>query len=134
MLLRGYKNILLNEYRLSRILSYSERLAAIDLEPLELRRLKADLVLYYKCLNNLVALPSHNYFTLSQHFSQTRTGGNRLIVPLCHTNCYQNDFFNRRLACWNALPTRVINATSINTFKNLLCTVDLRSFLYCMYF
>jgi len=39
-------------------LSYSERLAVINLEPLELRRLKIDLVKYFKCLNNLVALPS----------------------------------------------------------------------------
>jgi len=39
-------------------LSYPERLAAIDLEPLELRRPKSDLVLYYKCLNDLVALPN----------------------------------------------------------------------------
>jgi len=30
-------------------LSYPERLAALDLEPLELRRLKSDLVLYHKC-------------------------------------------------------------------------------------
>ena len=41
-------------YSLSR-LSYSKRLAALKLEPLELRRLKNDLVMYYKCLNNLVA-------------------------------------------------------------------------------
>jgi len=39
-------------------ISYPERLAALDLEPLELRRLKSDLVLYYKCLHDLVALPS----------------------------------------------------------------------------
>jgi len=39
-------------------LSYPERLAALDLEPLELHRLKFDLVLYYKCLHDLVSLPS----------------------------------------------------------------------------
>jgi len=38
--------------------NYPERLAVINLEPLELRRLKNDLVMYFKCLNNLVALPS----------------------------------------------------------------------------
>ena len=43
-------------------LSYRERLAAINLEPLELRRLKHDLVMYYKCLHNLVALPPDKYF------------------------------------------------------------------------
>jgi len=42
-------------------LFYPERLAALDLEPLELRRLKSDLVLYYKCVHDLVALPSSEY-------------------------------------------------------------------------
>jgi len=39
-------------------LSYPERLAVLNLEPLELRRLKSDLVLYYKCLHDLEALPN----------------------------------------------------------------------------
>ena len=49
-------------------LSYPERPAAINLEPLELRRLKNDLVMYYKCLNNLVALPSDEYFVKTFKF------------------------------------------------------------------
>ena len=43
-------------------LSYPERVAALNLERLELRRLKNDLVMYCKCSNNLVALPSDEYF------------------------------------------------------------------------
>ena len=115
-------------------LSYPERLAAIDLEPLELRRLKADLVLYYKCVNDLVALPRNDYFQLSQYTSQTRTGGNRLIRPFCSTNRFENDFFNRCLSCWNSLPHDVINASSIKCFKRLLSNVDLSSFIHCNYF
>jgi len=57
-----------------------------------------NLVLYYKCLNNLVALPGSEYF---QYNSQTRTGGNRLTRPGCSTNRFQTDFFNRCLPCWN---------------------------------
>jgi hypothetical protein len=115
-------------------LSYPERLAAIDLEPLEIRRLKADLVLYYKCLNNIVALPGNDYFQQSQHISQTRTGGNRLIRPFCSTNRFENDFFNRCITCWNSLPPNVINATSINIFKRHLSNVDLSAFTHCNYF
>jgi len=73
-------------------LSYPERLAAIDLEPLELRRLKADLILYYKCFHNLIALPSDTYFYESEQSSSTRSGGNRLLRPQCNTNCFNNDF------------------------------------------
>ena len=115
-------------------LSYPERLAALDIEPLELRRLKSDLVLYYKCFHDLVALPSSQYFTMSNFTSQTRTGGNRLFRPLCSTRFYENDFFNRCLSCWNSLPPAVVNAGSISCFKRLLSNVDLSSFTYCKYF
>jgi len=76
-------------------LSYPERQVALDLEQLELRRLKSYLVLYYKCLHDLVALLSSEYFTKSNFTSQTRTGSNRLLHPLCSTKLYENDFFNR---------------------------------------
>ena len=71
-------------------LSYPKRLAALNLEPLELRRLKNDPVLYYKCLNNLVALPSDEYFCQQHQFSQTRSDGNRLNTPFYSTNPFKN--------------------------------------------
>ena len=115
-------------------LSYPERLAAINLEPLELRRLKADLTLYYKCFHNLVALPAEIYFNESTTASQTRTGGNRLTMPRCSTNMYQNDFFNRCISCWNALPLTVINASSVSCFKRLISCSDMSNFMHCSYF
>jgi len=115
-------------------LSYPERLAALDLEPLELSRLKSYLVLYYKCLHDLVALPSSEYFTVSNVPSQTRTGGNRLLRPLCSTKLYENDFFNHCVSCWNFLPYTVVKASSISCFKRLLSNVDLSSFACCTYF
>jgi len=114
-------------------LSYPERLAALDLEPLELRRLKSDLVLYYKCLNDLVALLSSEYFTVSNFTSQTRTGGIRLLCHSYSTKLYENDFFNRCVSCWNFLPYTVVNASSIWYFKRLLSNVDLSSFACCAY-
>ena len=73
-------------------LSYPERLAAINLEPLELRRLKNDLIMYYKCLNNLVALPSVSIFVNT--FKCLRlSGGNRLNTPLCSNNHFKHEFF-----------------------------------------
>ena len=115
-------------------LTYPERLAAINLEPLELRRLKMDLVLYFKCLNNLVALPSDVYFCSQHHATQTRTGGNRLIMPLCSTNGFKNDFFNRCLSCYNKLPLHIVAANSLSNFKNLLNSIDLSAYLHCNYF
>ena len=99
-------------------LTYPERLAAIGLEPLELRRLKTDLIMYYKILHDLIALPANDYFNQQQYISQTRTGGNRLIAAQCNTNSFQNDFFNRCVNCYNNLPLNVVNANSLLCLKN----------------
>ena len=51
-------------------LSYAERLAIFNLEPLELRRLRYDLVQYYKILNNLTPLNPADYFNLHYPFTK----------------------------------------------------------------
>ena len=73
--------------------SYPERLALIGLEPLEVRRLKTDLILYYKSSHNLIAIPFNEYFNLQTNLSQTRSGGNHLVPSFCSTNRFANDFF-----------------------------------------
>jgi hypothetical protein len=115
-------------------LSYPDRLVATGLEPLELRRLKIDLTLYYKCLHNLVALPGDIYFRSQSRVSQTRSGGNRLYVSLITNNHYANNFFHRCLNSWNSLPLNIVNAESVSVFKRRLFTAELRSFLHCNYF
>ena len=88
--------------------------------------------MYYKCLNNLVALPSDEYFC--QHFqvSLTISGGNRLIAPVCSTNHFRDDFFNRCLNCFNNL--HVAKANFVFRFKKLLNNTDLYVYLHCNYF
>ena len=113
--------------------SYPERLALIGLEPLEVRRLKFDLILYYKSFHNLIALPYNLYFNFQSNLSQTRTGGNRIIPVLCNTNRFANDFFNRSVNCYNNLPLNVINSQSLIVFKHLLVNIDLTTYIKCSY-
>ena len=116
-------------------LSYHERLAALDLELLELRRLESDFVLYCNCLPDLVVPPSSEYFTVELHLTNV-TGGIRLLRPLYSTKHYENDFFNRCVSCWNFLPPAVVNTSSISCFKRLLSNVDLSYFTknMCIFF
>ena len=61
------ENVQINfTYRIRSIkhLSYPERLAVLYLESLELIRLNADLVMYYKILNNLISINFDYHFTV----------------------------------------------------------------------
>ena len=110
-------------------LPYPERLAILGLEPLELRRLKSDLVFYYKIFNNMVHLP-RVYLPSDLPPTQTRSGGNRLATPSFSSLSINNDFFTRCVACWNSLPSHIVQCSSVVTFKNSLFKVDLTRFLH----
>ena len=61
------------------------------------------------------------------------SGGNRLTPAFCSTNRFANDFFNRAVNCFISLPVHVINSTTVISFKNALCSIDLSDFIKCVY-
>jgi len=105
-------------------LIYHERLSIIDLESLELRRLRFDFIQYYKILNNLTPLKYAKYFTYHQPSSSSRKPSTFLIKPINSPNCLLSSFFNRSVDCWNSLPQTLKEVNSLDTFM-----VDLSSFL-----
>ncbi len=104
-------------------LPYAERLVFLDIETLEYRRLKSDLVFYYKILNGVTLWPSDMYFTIQSHQREIRHTINRstlyLEQPLCKTALFANDFFQRCISIWNDLPNNVVEATSVKCFKDV---------------
>jgi hypothetical protein len=62
-------------------LSYSERLALIDLDSLELGRWRTDLILYYKISINLTPLPYAHYFQFYYPSVSSRTNFPLLLKP-----------------------------------------------------
>jgi len=110
-------------------LTYHERLSILDLESLELRRLRFDLIQYYKILNNLTPLNYAKYFTYHQPSSSSRKPSPFLIKPINGPNYLLSSFFNRSVDCWNSLPQALKEVNSLGTFKKELFNVDTSSFL-----
>ena len=81
-----------------------------------------------------MALPSDDYFCEQHQVSQTRSGGNRLKAPLCSTNHFLIDFFNRCLNCYNNLPVHVVKANSVFNFESFQNNTDLSAYLHCNFF
>jgi ribonuclease P/MRP protein subunit RPP40 len=111
-------------------LSYSERLASINLESLELRRLRFDLIMYYKIINNLTPLCCEQYFHFYSPPASSRTASSILLLkPISGSAKYFSSFFNRSIDCWNSLNPSIRSADSLFKFKTLLSSVDLTKFL-----
>jgi hypothetical protein len=74
-------------------LSYLERLSILELEPLELRRLRFDLVQYFKIFNNLSTINPNAYFNIRQPSLTSRAPVPLLIKPFNKPNYVLSSFF-----------------------------------------
>ena len=101
-------------------LPYEERLARIKLPSLEYRQLRGDLIQVYKIAHNFYnPVTTKSLFTFSS--SQRLRGHNfKIIKQRTNKSRYANFFTNRVTNSWNSLPSNVVNAKSIDSFKNQL--------------
>ena len=99
-------------------LSYTDRLKTLNLPSLEFRRLRGDLIETFKVLHSFYdPCTTNNLFTLST-LSKTRGHNFKIEKPPVQLTQYQKFFTNRVIPAWNKLPPQIVNADSINSFKN----------------
>ena len=108
--------------------SYFHRLEILNLESLEVRRLKADLILFFKILNNLVDLDSTIYITKSDlsNLFNLRRHTHHLKWPTNPKSTIRRNFFTFRIInLWNSLPDNIVTSKSLSEFKLKLATFNL---------
>ena len=101
-------------------LAYEERLRRLELPTLVYRRARGDMIEVYKHLH------TYHEDTLPSRFMPSRSKrnhGQQLIwnKPNDGTRgLQQNSFYFRTIPVWNELPSSVVDATTLNDFKNKL--------------
>jgi ribonuclease P/MRP protein subunit RPP40 len=98
-------------------LSYQDRLKKLQLPTLEFRRWRGDLIETYKTFNHYSTNPLA-FFQMSD--TVTRGHTYKIAKKYSRTDIRKYTFSNRIIESWNALPENVINANSVNSFKNRL--------------
>lgn len=109
--------------------NYSERLEIMQMESLEYRRLKFDLILLYKILNKLIEVDFDTHFTFSQINNTYNLRRNSLHIQkpsISRTEIRLNFFSQKIVECWNKLPDNIVTAPSLNIFKFRLDKLDLK--------
>jgi ribonuclease P/MRP protein subunit RPP40 len=95
---------------------YEERLKRLNLFSLEKRRLRGDLIQVFKYVNNFHSIDFTKLFEINSN-PRTRNNGMPLIGKRCLSDIGKNFFTNRIISDWNQLPSEVIKAQTINSFK-----------------
>jgi hypothetical protein len=109
-----------------RLLTYRERLSKLNIDSLELRRMKLSLLIIYKILHGLIVIDS-SIFVLST--TCTRGHSFKLVKPTANINCRRFSFACQYIDIWNFLPDSVVCAANVFAFKKLLHKVDFSKFI-----
>ena len=108
--------------------SYSDRLKILNLETLEIRRIKIDIILMFKIFNNLIDVNFEEHFRNSVSIKRYDLRGhkNRLFRPKYSGSSPRNNFFTDRIIpLWNKLPIDLVSSQSLQIFKSKLNKFDI---------
>ena len=98
---------------------YEERMKLLNLETLEARRNKLDMIFYSKVINNEVQINSKN-IPKRVHNINTRFSNKRANILPARLNVRRNSFFVRVPKIFSKLPTQVTNANTSELLRTYL--------------
>jgi len=107
-------------------LTYYQRLRALGIKSLELRRLRADLLFTYKFVFGLLDMNVSEFF-ITQFSNERRGHRYKLYVSTCKSSVRYKCFSHRVIRVWNILPD-CVKFTSYSDFKHSLTTSVLIKF------
>ena len=103
---------------------YPARLAAVGLQTIEDRRKRGDCIQMFKHFSQIQPIAWTNPLVHPERNTRGHTRKYCAENATYHTPVPRFDFLPNRIAAWwNQLPDHVVNATSVNAFKNAYDTV-----------
>ena len=110
--------------------NYPHRCEILKLETLEIRRIKYDLITFYKILNNLIHLDFNNFFKFNTNIARYNLRRHELTIAnpkLSKTSVRRNFYSVRIVNVWNSLPQQIVTSPSLEIFKHRLNKFNLHS-------
>ena len=97
---------------------YEDRLRALNIPSLAHRRHRGDMILTYKLMTGISNISKDDFFKTTNLI----TRGHQHKIFKQHASKFPriNTFSSRIVTDWNKLPSKIVQATSINLFKNQL--------------
>ena len=99
--------------------SYSERLKLLNLETLQFRRSRADMIQTFRIIKGFDKINKDIFF---QFNSDNRTRGHsyKILKPQVTTSVKLNSFSQRVINNWNSLNELTVQSKTIHAFKTAL--------------
>lgn len=100
--------------------SYEERLQTLGLTTLQRRRERGDMIEVYKLLTGREKIEKKQFFHLADSNYRLRGHSLKLRQERSRLDIRKYSFSQRVVKMWNSLPQNVVDAETVNGFKNAL--------------
>ena len=104
-----------NDYQ--RTSSVTSMMNELGWKPLAHRRREQRLILLFKIINDLVAIPATDHIAFNTRPPRSRHN-KQIKVIAADSEIYRNSFFPRTIKDWNLLPESAVNSDTVNSFKS----------------
>ena len=101
-------------------LSYEQRLRSLNMPSLRFRRYRGDMIEVFKIVKGLYDIQCVPSLNIKNEVGRTRGHSLQLQMGRTRLEVVKNSFCNRVIPVWNSLSQEVVNACSVNQFKNRL--------------
>ena len=98
-------------------LSYDERIIFLDIDSLEIRRIRFDLIMIFKLINGLIDIEPSSIIQIKTN-NITRGHSKRLLIDKARIDLRRNLLKNRVASVWNNLDDNIVNAKTLSIFKS----------------
>jgi hypothetical protein len=96
----------------SRESSVTSMLKELKWPTLQQRRTNTKVVMMYRIVHHLIAIPSQMYLTPATTRT-TRGHGQKFQIPFSRIECHQNSYFPSAIRTWNNLPAVLISVPTL---------------------
>jgi hypothetical protein len=98
--------------------SVTKMIQTLEWKSLQERRWEARLVLFYKAVNGLAAIPVNTYLTPAPNIYRMRHAHQHsYLIPYARTDIYKFSFFPNTVRAWNLLPAHLVTCPSTLSFR-----------------
>ena len=93
-------------------LSYDKRIIFLDIDSLEISRMRFDLIMLYKLINGLIDIDPSSIIQIKTN-NITRGHSKRLLIYNARIDLRRNLLKNRVASVWNNLDDNIVNAKTL---------------------
>ncbi|KAK3100180.1 hypothetical protein FSP39_015843 [Pinctada imbricata] len=97
-------------------------------EPLQHRRARNKVIMFYKIYHHIVEVPVHHLFHNTREGTRASTANNIRQIST-RVDTYKYSFIPSTIVAWNNIPPAIRNTPTVDSFRHALSSISVSEYL-----